>query len=448
MSNFGGTSFTSLRIQIGTTFEQADYVVRSRNALIQNGTLSRDSPVAININAGFQITTSEYIEREKGLHVFTTNDATIFIIAESFVDPFNHGVFVPYPCLTFETESGYEYFVISTEGTGGTHSQVLLVGCEDDTDILVMPTQTIDLPQNLQTFTTTTVSLEVGGVYNETIHQMQTLLIKSLFDLTGTRIISNKPLTVIAGHECANVPSHLTGCEPLAFQVPPSLTWGNTFLLSAFSGRQADSIIKFVAAEETSVAVVCGLSQGDTGNFLNITSLQVAVPTGKSCFVVSTNPILLVQFATSGINDGMGDPAVTLVSPVDQYVNSISFLAPPNNTFTEVYISVTVLAEHFNPSSILFEQEALDCEWNEIYNTSVNASIAGYGCNSSINHKLSNTTTQHLISHSDPEGLFSVIVYGFGSSSVGFAYLAGQEITAGFTGKKVTFYLIRIFMIS
>ena len=436
MRNFGGTSFTTLRLNIGTTFEQADFVVMSRNGpLIQNGTVWRDSPVSFDINAGFQISTSGYIDREKGIHVYTTNNANIFVIAENILEPFNHGVFVPYPCLTFETQTGYEYYVISTEVAGNTKSQVLLVGCEDDTEISITPAQNISLPQDLQMNSSTFLSLETGGTHNDKLHQMQTLLINSFSDLTGTKIVSNKPLTVIAGHECASVPSHRAGCEPLAFQVPPSLTWGNTFLLSTSSGRETDSIIKFVATEGTSVSVVCGST--NSLSFSNATSLQIAIPARRNCYVVSSNPILLVLFATSGLDDGRGDPAITLISPTDQYINSIPFLAPPINTFTEVYISVTVSSEHFNSSSILLDQETLDCVWNEIYNaSSETASVVGYGCNSSINDELNTTITQHLISHRDPKGLLSVIVYGFRASEqpdsyTGFAYLAGQEITVG-----------------
>ncbi len=318
--------------------------------------------------------------------------------------------------------------MISTDVVSSPQSQFLLVGCENDTTLSIIPSQSVTLPQDIQ-LSVLSISLEAEDVYHGTIHQMQTVLITSNNDLTGTKIVSNKPLSVIAGHECASIPSHLSGCEPLAVQLPPSLTWGNTFLLASFSGRDTDTVFKFVSTEPADVVIACERSL----SLENITSFQFSVSAGTYCFVRSTQPILFVQFATSGINDGRGDPAVALVSPVDQYVHNISFTVPPGNIFSGVYISVTVSAQHFDNNSIFYDGETLVCSWIEIYDD--NATLSGYGCNYTITNLRNELASQHHVSHLEPDGLISVLVYAFSTSSIGVAYLAGQRITVGYVGE-------------
>ena len=72
-----------------------------------------------------------------------------------------------------------------------------------------------------------------------TLNRLQTLLIASsgFVDLTGTLIMSDKPITVIGGHECANVPPNKVYCEHVEQQIPPTLTWGKKHLVRSFSGR-------------------------------------------------------------------------------------------------------------------------------------------------------------------------------------------------------------------
>ena len=49
---------------------------------------------------------------------------------------------------------------------------------------------------------------------------MQTLLIgKAHVNLTGSKVVSNKPIT---GHECGNVPSTQDYCDDLAVSIPPT----------------------------------------------------------------------------------------------------------------------------------------------------------------------------------------------------------------------------------
>ena len=427
MKNAGG-DLGQFRMTIGTTHEVAEFIVESRNRVIHQGTTSNSSPVIVQIQNEYRVTGSEFGNREKGLHVYTINNATIFIIAENYILRTNHGVFLAYPCLKFETENGYEYIVTSAEVTTSAESQVLLVGCENDTNIVVTPTQLISLPQDFQATNSPNIIVNAGNLTNGTLHQMQTLLISGSHDLTGTRIVSNKPLTVIAGHECATLPPNSGGCEPFAVQIPPTFTWGVNFLLSPFSTVNPDTVYQILTLEETSVVITCGYSSFSYTASVNITETGFRFVRNSYCSLHSTRPILVVQFATDGNFDGMGEPAITLVSPTDQYINQLTFLTLPEDIFPTNYIIVTVSAEHFNESRILLDGKLIDCQWSKIYYGS--NVLSGYGCRKNVSSGAS-TPKQHVLSHLDEDGLISAVVYGFNSHST-YAYLGGQHVSFGF----------------
>ena len=432
MKNAGGES-VSFRMTIGTTHEAAEFIVESRSTVIHQGTTSNSTPVSVQIQNEYQVTNSEFSNREKGLHVYATNNATIFIIAENYIFRTNYGVFLAYPCLKFETENGYEYIVASAEVTASAESQVLLVGCENDTEIKVIPSQLVSLPRDFQATNPPNILVSVGDSTNGTLHQMQTLLISGNHDLTGTKIVSNKPLTVIAGHECATIPSNSGGCEPFAVQIPPTFTWGVNFLLSPFSSAVSGTVYQILTLEETSVDITCRNSSLSYTTSADITATGFKFVRNTYCSLHSTRPILVVQFATDGIFDGIGESAITLVSPTDQYVSELSFITLPEDTFPANYIIVTVSAEHFNESRILLDGEPIDCQWSEIYN--VSNVVSGYGCRRNVSSG-TNTPKQHVLSHSDKDGLISAVVYGFNSYTT-YAYLGSLHISAGNGEKKL-----------
>ena len=84
-------------------------------------------------------------------------------------------------------------------------------------------------------------------------------LYTSPLDLNGTSIISNKPLTVISGHERTNIPN-VCCCEHLTMQIPPTATWNKRFLLIPYSGRTRQYYKIIAANGETVIKYTCGRS--------------------------------------------------------------------------------------------------------------------------------------------------------------------------------------------
>ena len=156
---------------------------------------------------------------------------------------------------------------------------------------------------------------------------MQTLLIgKSSTDLTGSRIVSNKPLTVISGHECGNVLSG-SPCEHLTEQIPPSTTWGRKFLLVPFGGRNNGQYYKVVSSQaNTTVVRTC--NSVFTTKTLSIAGSSFTFFTSSDtyCFMVSNKPLLVSQLGIAK-QFSIGGPIIFILPSLDQYTNRYSFFS-------------------------------------------------------------------------------------------------------------------------
>ena len=232
-----------------------------------------------------------------------------------------------YPCQDI-SGAPYEYYIVSTNSSSSqTKSQFLLVGCEDDTTITITPTQTVSIPKDTQSSSSTLTSIFSGVSKQITLNKMQTLLIgKSSTDLTGSRIVSNKPLTVISGHECGNVLSG-SPCEHLTEQIPPSTTWGRKFLLVPFGGRNNGQYYKVVSSQaNTTVVRTC--NSVFTTKTLSIAGSSFTFFTSSDtyCFMVSNKPLLVSQLGIAK-QFSIGGPIIFILPSLDQYTNRYSFFS-------------------------------------------------------------------------------------------------------------------------
>lgn len=252
---------------------------------------------------------------------------------------------------------------------------------------------------------------------------MQTLLILSDDDLTGSLVVSNKPLTVISGHECINsLNSYYCichNCVPLVLQIHPKATWGTQFI-TAIGTIQHQEIRGLTMVQNFDVSITCGTNNSTyegsiltSAYLINLSTYSQAFYYGAYhdfCYLESAEQ----AYIASQVWSSFSDPAYTTLSPIDQYVHDIEFVTLPSSKFPSNFISITVSEEHFDPNSILLDGTPVDCEWRAICNGTTDycyldtEQIVGYGCATAISSDYL-TPVQHNVAHSDPDGLLSVI---------------------------------------
>ena len=364
------------------------------------GVAVRDSSAVINIPTSLEVGSTS--ERNKGIHVKAEGDKTINVYGLSYSAQ-TSDAFLALPCNRLAQDS-YEYFAASVPVNDQSLSGVLVVACENNTEISI-------------------------GSESVTLNRLQTYLSQSSSDITGTRITSTKPITLYGNHECATVPSGTNYCDHLTEQIPPTTTWGRSFLVASFLGRNTEDVFRVVASESsTSFTINCTSSQPVTHALNDAGSWQqFTIARDSFCSITATKPVLVMQYALgSTVDEALngnvrkGDPLMMMLPPVEQYGNNyvINILT---SRFSENYITIYVDPEYYQPDLIFVDSANLaSSQWTQVYCSS---STCGY-----ITRMQLTTSGDHQVRHQDENARLGVSVYGQNQDN-SYGYPAGLRLT-------------------
>ena len=384
------------------------------------GTTTANAATFVSIPSSFQVQESTYTDRHLGLHVTSSPSEPISVVMIGHTST-PRSTYLALPCHDQPTEE-YIYYGISHESSeNNRYSQILIVGCRDNTTVTITPTQTIQLPQDPQQTNSAMVTITAGTSHTVTIHALQTLLIAAEFvDLTGTKVLSNYPLTVIGGHDCTTVPVSYLDCDPIATQSPPTINWGTQFLLIPLQSRNNGQMVK-VMSSENSTNVVIRCSDQSLHSNLAIAGNFISYYVGSLhyCHILCSQPCYVAEFAfgreyNSYIWDSYGDPLIMTVPSIRQYIHSVTFTTLPEMPTN--FFGIVVPADSYFNGTVLINDVLTTYDWTIIYN--INGTISGYGYTTTANGN-------YTISHSHPNGKIYVSVYGF-SHYGGYGYPAGM----------------------
>ena len=365
--------------------DPVNFTVDTLLGLNFTGIVTPNSTTVVTLNNTYQVISST--ERNKGIHV-SAGGKQISVHGLNYRQ-FTSDAFLALPCSQLAVDQ-YEYYAISYHGFGQYSSQLLLVGCEDNTTIN----------------STSTII---------TLNQMETYLYEMSSDITGTRIVSDKPISVFSGHQCTNIPESSSYCDHIVEQIPPTATWGTEFLSASFSSRMSGEIYHILASQpSTNVSVNCTTyTQPETYSLATAGAWQeFMTPNDSFCVIESDKPLLVVEFALGGGLDGVGDPFMMMLPPVEQYSNDYFINAPAE--FSTNYITIFVTPEDFEPENIFVDDISQEqANWTTIH--CLDRTICGYAAYASLE------AGDHHLHHSDPLARIGVSVYGFaGDTSYGY----------------------------
>ena len=395
-----------------------------------------DKPYSVALDLGGHddstviVQSDSYSDRNKGLCFSTTNkNEMIYMIPYLYSGGIASASYLALPYQEMLTDTGYQYYVLSTSSSSIKYSSgFLLVGLRADTSITIYPSIPLTIPDDTQDINSVDIAIGPGESHTVILHRRQTLYIgkDGGADVTGTRIVSDKPLTVISGHEAGSVPND-GSLEPMAQQIPPTQLWGDRFMIVPLGGHQMGQIIKVLSSvDNTAVTYNCHQFNNSTVLDKAGSVHQFFVPYNVCCFIEANSSVLVGQFPYSPDGNTDGDTTMILVASTDQYYyNETTFwtLNPSSsNNGIHHHISITVPVEHYNINTILYDGEAVDNNcWRPIYGL-YNETV-GYGCSLSV------TAGHHTVSITN--GRLFVMVYGFGgtcqSTCRAYGYPAGIQ---------------------
>ena len=201
-------------------------------------------------NVYHSVLEGSYNYRHRGVKIYTLEQSLSVLIMNFRYGSLGNYLALPsYDCFI----ARYQYYAVSTSSELPLmRSEMLLIGNANNTVITVTPSVNVSMPSDAQdpNINGPLITIANGMTHTIVLHEFDTLLVKavdSYSDLTGTKVVSDKPLTVISGHECGNDPSYGKYCDHISVQIPPTVTWGQQFLLTPFGNRTAGQYYKMIA---------------------------------------------------------------------------------------------------------------------------------------------------------------------------------------------------------
>ena len=294
--------------------------------------------------------------------------------------------------------SEYVYYAISANSTSlHYNSSVLVVGTEDNTRIKVTVTQSVKIIADH-----VITNLVPYKEYSFTINRFQTVYFGSTGDLTGSKFVTNKEVSVFSGHQYGNV-LHSPSSHMMK-QVTPTFLWEKVHYVMPFKYTTESYAIKIVASDYCVLKFSCNsfssnftLNDGEymVEEFLN----------NESCVIKSTAKVLITQFFL-GTSYNYDSVIMTLIPPIKHYYNRFKFLLDGYNQHN--YVNVLVLPEYYQPDKIYLVTSngntSLDTQvWVPI---NIDGIIEAYATHINV--------TYHVVEifHTTGTALMSVMLYG------------------------------------
>lgn len=289
--------------------------------IANNVTLVSLSPMYNNV----EVLSSEVIEK-KGIHIIA--DAPVVVYAHQYAWARSEAALI---LPTEVLANKYYAMCYNADASEAAPSEFLIVAVEDTTLVNITPAyNTISgKPAN----TVFSVVLNKGETY-----QVQSTITGSSVsapdDLTGSYIEADKKIAVFAGSAKSNV----GGCccqDNIFEQMYPTQSWGKEYLLVPTKDKIYDLIRIMPLHDSTDIYIDTTLiGRYNVGQFYE-TNIN------KAAYVYSCKPILVAQYIVGrDCGGGIGDPAMVLLNPVEQTIDSITFYSSSFQNINRNYVNI------------------------------------------------------------------------------------------------------------
>ena len=232
-----------------------------------------------------------------------------------------------------------KYFAAAWQQLAGENpSELAVTAMNDGTTVTINARAATTAGTGVPAFTSgvgQTVMLNAGDVIEIT---------SQTGDLTGSEIDSDKPVQVISGHYCADIPDGVAACDHIEESIFPVDTLGTNYMINAPAVAELPTgkveVVRVIAtASNTSLTYNPPQAGAPTtianpGDFIEIPS------TSASFQIMSTEKVLVAQYMEGQEAGGdTGDPAMALAVPMEQFRTDYLFHAPVTYDFN--YVDVT-----------------------------------------------------------------------------------------------------------
>jgi len=246
-------------------------------------------------NRGFAISSADAISAHYVSQITYTTDATY---------------------LHDKTSLGTDYYIISQVGLGGGYDgQMSMVATEDNTSVTITPKVPL------------TTGQPAGTPFMITLNRGETVMYTAAGDMTGSHITASKPIAVMGGHRCANVPTGVSACDHLVEQLPSVDNFASSFVVvPSYGAGTGGDLLRVVASQNNTTVTL----NGGVVATLNAGDVYEASVTNPSQ-LATDKPVLVGQYLKGQDAPGhnsVGDPAMAFLPGVGQWLDEYVLNTP------------------------------------------------------------------------------------------------------------------------
>ena len=328
------------------------------------------------VSSGWELTSSE-IPDNMGIHVFATAPISVYVLNAK---PVTSEGYLALPTSVWGTEyihcSYYDFLEAGRWATGFT-----VVASEDETEITILlrgrggnspGAKTVKGNRLGKTIKATLMKGQVFNVKGEATT-------RGVFDMTGTKITSNKPIGLVSYQERCMIPAtNVNGRDHIVEMLPPVQAWGKRYVTVEYKRDNKGDFFRVVASQNQTrwkmkyydkvTGVLLGQREGvlNAGEFFEDFNQYVGrglVEGFRGTSVWEADkPIFVMQYSYSA-NWDMGDefdPFMIIVTPQEQYIQATVFQSPANSSFSTNWFNVIAEGDPNDPEQKKLKSVALD----------------------------------------------------------------------------------------
>ncbi|XP_065904759.1 cell adhesion molecule DSCAML1-like isoform X2 [Dysidea avara] len=370
-----------------------------------NGTVIAGGKAVVNFTHDIEMSIST--NGNKGIYVWTSSNK-VTLIGQSVPDEpdlSSTGTFFVLPFIG-SCDNVYVYYRMSVS-SNSLFSTVMLVGIENDTTVTVMTAQdSILKAEGVLT------NILRNTEFSFSLDELKTAFIGSILstdsNVSGIKVVTNKPLSAFSGHECALLPEEAGGCDYLIEQIPPTSLWGRVYYTAPLATRRSYTIKVLAAYNFTVVDIYCNNSK-ESNTFNEGVIIKRTYSYQEHCAIYSNKEVFVAQFSHGQNDDNVtGDPMMTTIPAAIHYTNKFIF-STINDANYASFVNIIVLAQYYQPDMMYLisggVNKSLDTqEWVPV---KVNNVIEAYATKVTISEGVVE------VIHTNTSALMTTIVYGF-----------------------------------
>ena len=349
------------------------------------------------------IQTSNTTVENKAVHIVSDIDISVNVLITSTVTNF-YGGFLAFPLHQLLDLS---FVVASFPGSGSyAPTEILMVASQDSTKI------SVGFPNN---FTGTFVQ---NNSMHVTLDMHQTYQLQSGYDLSGTRIKSSAPVSIIAGSLSALIGSKIYPAY-IIDQMPPVAFLGTRFIVPSLETRTG-YFIKILASENQITVKL----QNSTGTYqfmvYNGYVQNILMNSGEPVFISSSRPVMVAQYSLSYATDRKGGGLMMIVPSILNYMDRYDFLISSNQSVFTNFLCVISLTTDVSDISV---------DSQPLSSSASNTSYIGTEVGNFTISVVKLLPGRYYVASKTRSTTFGAVLYGF-YSAAGYGFPLGMRTTS------------------